>query len=625
MKIEELRLRVSENKGIEKVKALLDCSQYHRQGDLSESIDYAIKAEQLSEQIGFMDGIEEAQIHQIYTYFYHSQIDKAEERIEELLSGKNSSNNPNVRGTCHNIKGRIKIKSGKTGEALRSYLKALDYYLQKSDFRYLMSCYNNIGTCYQEWEEYDKALEYFQLAYNEAEKCGYPGKDIMGFNIGCIQYSKGSYSRALDLFERGIKYFRENNMQSNLADAYLNMGLCFDKLGARDKALSYFNKALELKEKLKDYAGMGKCYEVTGNVYLEMGDFEEAKRNLDKAAEITKGHGLEQELLRVYEHQEKYWERLGEYRQLSEIRKEIVLLRRQVDKKLYDEKLSELETKYQTEIYKNQNRKLDEQNRSMQNQILKLKEVHEDLKQAIKDSAQKLSKQDSILSSQSRMALMGEMISMIAHQWKQPLNIIGVLAQSFEDAWEWGEMTNEYVHKQVKLIMDQISYMSETINDFRSFFKRDKESLYDLGAAIKKGLKLLNYMIKQHSIKLELDLADNCEINGNPNDMIQVVLNIVNNAIDAILESGVSEPEIKVKLTRPDQGVFAVSIYNNGGSVEDSILGRLFEPYFTTKGEKGTGIGLYICRMVVENKYRGQLSIENKSEGVEVLINLPSR
>ncbi|MCF7912964.1 MAG: HAMP domain-containing histidine kinase [Candidatus Cloacimonetes bacterium] len=280
-----------------------------------------------------------------------------------------------------------------------------------------------------------------------------------------------------------------------------------------------------------------------------------------------------------------------------------------------------MEAKYKTEICKLQTRELNEKNKAMQNQIEKLKAVHDQLKNEVEDSVQRINEQGDLLTSQSRMALMGEMVSIIAHQWRQPLNVISVLVQSFEDAWEFEEMTAEYLEKQIKLVMDQIFYMSETITDFRNFFKSDSITDVDLKEVLEKALGLLDYMLKQSAITITTDLAEACLASGNPNEIIQMVMNIVNNARDAMLEDKIEAPVIKISLSKTPENI-AMSIFNKGNQIPEHFRAKLFEPYFSTKGKKGTGIGLYICKMIIENKYHGTIKAVNQDDGVQFIIKI---
>jgi signal transduction histidine kinase len=217
---------------------------------------------------------------------------------------------------------------------------------------------------------------------------------------------------------------------------------------------------------------------------------------------------------------------------------------------------------------------------------------------------------------------MGEMISLIAHQWRQPLNVIGVMVQSFQDAWEFDELTGEFIDQQVDIVMNQIQYMSDTITDFRDFFKPEMAQIFDIREAINKAIHLLGYVFKKYEIKLEKHLEEGCLLNGVPNDLVQVFLNIINNAQQAMRTAEIEYPMVRISMKKAQDNV-VIKLFNIGTKIEDDNIDKLFEPYFTSKGENGTGIGLYICRKIIENKYQGSITANNTDSGVEFIITLP--
>jgi signal transduction histidine kinase len=165
--------------------------------------------------------------------------------------------------------------------------------------------------------------------------------------------------------------------------------------------------------------------------------------------------------------------------------------------------------------------------------------------------------------------------------------------------------------------------MNETINDFRNFFKQGFIELFDLETVIRKSLKLLDYSLAKAKIPLETQFEGKCRISGNPNEIVQVLLNIVNNACEAMQEKNILDPYIKITV-KPEKEMCKISILNKGSALPLEIRNKLFEPYFTTKGNDGTGIGLYICRTIIENKYHGTLSAKNRNEDMEFVIFLPA-
>jgi PAS domain S-box-containing protein len=226
---------------------------------------------------------------------------------------------------------------------------------------------------------------------------------------------------------------------------------------------------------------------------------------------------------------------------------------------------------------------------------------------------------DIMLLRQSRLASMGEMLHNIAHQWRQPLNSVGILVQTIEEYHKSGQLTEKYLNDSVTRAMDQIQHMSRTIDDFRNFFKPDKEAvIFKLSDCIRQSVSIIDASFHNNSIELEQRLDDTIEITGYPNELSQVFLNILNNSKEAFDESRAVKPKVSIRTTR-DNGRTSVIIRDNAGGIPEADIGKVFTPYYTTK-ETGTGIGLYMSKMIIEKNMKGIMSVSNIPDGLEVKI-----
>lgn len=271
-----------------------------------------------------------------------------------------------------------------------------------------------------------------------------------------------------------------------------------------------------------------------------------------------------------------------------------------------------------------------------------LEELNASLKQRIDVEIAKNQKQQSVMAQQGKMVAMGEMMGSIAHQWRQPLNALAIIVQDMRFAQKAGELTGEYMQNMVDKSMEQINFMSKTIDDFRNFFKPDKQkAAFDLFAAVMDSVKLVYAQFKTHAVDIKIRCAEcsyenmeyfnpntvclNYYVFGYQNEFKQVVLNILSNSKDAIIESrGLNGGVIFIDIER-DEDMISVKIADNGGGIPDAIIGRIFEPYFTTKEQgKGTGIGLYMSKMIVEDNMGGKIYCENKEDGAAFTILLNS-
>ncbi|MDZ7819375.1 MAG: HAMP domain-containing sensor histidine kinase [Aliarcobacter sp.] len=227
---------------------------------------------------------------------------------------------------------------------------------------------------------------------------------------------------------------------------------------------------------------------------------------------------------------------------------------------------------------------------------------------------------------------MGEMIGNIAHQWRQPLSVISTCASGIKLEKEINDIKDERLYEALDLIVENTQYLSKTIDDFRNFFKADKIiEDFCVNDSIYKVLKLLKSSIQNHNIEVETYLNGELIINGYPNEFLQVLINILNNAKDALLNQSTNTRFIDIKTYIENQQCI-IEISDNGGGIDETIISKIFEPYFTTKHKsQGTGIGLYMSHQIVVEHMKGNIFaknieiIKNKKvyKGCSIIIVLP--
>jgi PAS domain S-box-containing protein len=234
---------------------------------------------------------------------------------------------------------------------------------------------------------------------------------------------------------------------------------------------------------------------------------------------------------------------------------------------------------------------------------------------------EELREKELLLLQQSRLAAMGDMIGNIAHQWRQPLNMLGLLAQDLPMIYKKGEFTAEYLNGIVKKMLENINHMSKTIDDFRNFFRADKQKVdFKVLEIVNKTLSLLDIGLKALEIRTALVSLNDPVVNGYPSEYAQVLLNIIINARDALVTRHVANPMIKIEVGKEgEQSV--VTITDNAGGIPVDIMDKIFDPYFTTKGpDRGTGVGLYMSKIIVEKNMGGSLTARNLAGGAEFII-----
>ncbi|MGE4398098.1 MAG: PAS domain S-box protein [Campylobacterales bacterium] len=225
---------------------------------------------------------------------------------------------------------------------------------------------------------------------------------------------------------------------------------------------------------------------------------------------------------------------------------------------------------------------------------------------------------------QNKLAEMGAMIGAIAHQWKQPLNAIWLMIQDVKMGYDFGDLTKESMEKFKKDAGEQVSFMNQTIEDFRSFYKPStSKTVFTLKRAVNAVISIIKKQLDKEGIALSVNVDDDIMISGFESEFKQVILNIVNNAKDALASKDIKQKMIHIEASRQNENVL-IKISDNAGGIDEQILSsnKLFEPYFSTKGEHGTGIGLSLSKTIIEKKMGGKLSAANGESGAEFSIEL---
>ena len=240
--------------------------------------------------------------------------------------------------------------------------------------------------------------------------------------------------------------------------------------------------------------------------------------------------------------------------------------------------------------------------------------------------------QERQLSNHSRLAALGEMINAIAHQWRQPLATLGMIIQRMHAIGSTQKLTPEILTEFKTNAMRQVHHMSDTIEEFRGFYRPDKQKiLFSPATCISDSIRLFESHFTSSGISVEVRCTEEKYqlVNGLPNEFKQVILNLLGNARDAILESRnhTGEPRegrIEVRLSVVADTTLNIDINDNGYGIPDNIVPRIFDPYFTTKeASGGSGIGLYMSKMIVEDSLGGRLGLLGKQSGTTFRIELP--
>lgn len=234
-----------------------------------------------------------------------------------------------------------------------------------------------------------------------------------------------------------------------------------------------------------------------------------------------------------------------------------------------------------------------------------------------------LEQKNAVLFHQSKLALIGETLSMIAHQWKQPLTTISINAGSINIKAQTEMLDNDEACRLSNIILQKVEYLGHTIENFKNFFKpEDRSKKVNLKEIIDSAIAILAPILDEYKIQVKMQINSNNEIEVYKNEFTQVIVHILNNAKDALVENKVENPYILIETTN-DENYITIQISDNGGGIDENIISKVFDPYFSTKGKNDTGLGLYMSKIIVEIYLGGIITANNTKDGAIFKLKLP--
>ena len=255
-----------------------------------------------------------------------------------------------------------------------------------------------------------------------------------------------------------------------------------------------------------------------------------------------------------------------------------------------------------------------------------LEELNQSLEEKVKEEIEKNREKEQLLVQKSKFIALGEMISNIAHQWRQPLSELSSILMFIKFKYSINALDDHTMQTKSKEADKVLEYMSHTIDDFRNFFmpKKEKEEFYLL-KSVEIVMNIISSALANYNIKISISIDENIKITTYLNEYKQVLLNIINNAKDVLIEKNIENPLIKIHAFE-DSNYIVLYIEDNGGGILVEPKGKIFEPYFTTKEDSnGTGIGLYMSKIIVEKNMKGKLKVKNIKNGAQFAIYIPKK
>lgn len=257
-------------------------------------------------------------------------------------------------------------------------------------------------------------------------------------------------------------------------------------------------------------------------------------------------------------------------------------------------------------------------------EFLELEHHNKELEKRIKEEVAKNREKDKLMFQQAKLASLGEMLGNISHQWRQPLMEINSLFLPIEAKIALGEtLDKEEILESIDKLNHITKYMSNTIDDFKDFFATDKEKIkFKLIEQINSTINIISGGLKANNIKLDIIIKRNPELVGYKNDYSQVLINIISNAKDVLIQRNIKDPYIKITIYEEENNIIT-TIEDNAEGIKVEPIEKIFEPFFTYEKVNGSGIGLFMSKLIIEKNLNGKLTAKNSSIGAFFKITVP--
>ena len=258
---------------------------------------------------------------------------------------------------------------------------------------------------------------------------------------------------------------------------------------------------------------------------------------------------------------------------------------------------------------------IDEKNKMVKKTTKSLAILNRELDSRVKKEVEKNKEQEQILMQKSKFIALGETISLIAHQWRQPISELGAIILNIKLHHKLNKLDLTMMNKKSNEAETLLEYMSKTIDDFRTFFKPNKtKQNFNINSSTQRVLHITQPMLEEYKIKIIQNIDDTIYINSYQNEFEQVILNIISNAKDAILSDNIEKGNITINIYKENK--IYIKICDNAKGIDEELIDKIFNPYFTTKIEaEGTGIGLYMSKMIIEQNMGGKLEVQSSDRG----------
>ena len=530
-----------------------------------------------------------------------------------------------------NEQGNNYLALNRLEEAADAYLKCLKILEKNQDFAKMCVPMNNIGQIYWYNQDSVKAKEYYLRSLKLAEQYTPESAGDILINLGILAAEQAEFDAAESYYLKALKVLEKFGDNARIPLLYLNFALLYEDCEKFELAGEFHRKTINgFRESHNQFGEMHASMNYSGFL-IKQNKLEEVKKLLDHSFALADEVNAESQKIQLYLHYRDYYEKTRKYKtalMYQEKYHDAEVARLESQQK---EKTADILAKYESEqkekeaaVLREKNREIEKQRHELDIANAKLLNVNKELENRVEDIMAKWQSQVMLNQSQESLNGLVSIVSGIAHQWKQPLNNISLIAQNLVDSYEFDEFSLETLNKFSDQLSSQIHYMADIIDDFAYNFKGMQDNReFHLSHTLKVIRKLLDKTLELENIKTEYIIEHDPLIFGRESEIIQVFMVILSNAIELFQQHKTPDPKIKVMINKMESEVNIV-VFDNGPQVAEKDIEHLFEAYFSTKSKStNTGLGLALARKIISERFDGSIICRNVKTGVEFLIKIP--
>lgn len=554
----------------------------------------------------------------------------ARSKLERIYEKIKDSDDDKAKIKVVNEMGNTYFALGLLDDALRAYMKSLEF-LEKYDNKEQKAIpINNIGQIYWQLGDLDKAREYYQRSYGLVKDTSPSVRADALINLGILEAQQAKLDEAEKYFLEAEKHYMESNESSRHPLICSNLALLYQDKQEKELAEKYYKLAWE--EYKRSGNEFGEMH--TGSNYagflIDNSKLDNVLQILDRCLDLAERFELDDYKLQLYDYYRFYYQKKRKYKSaytyLERLHNTEVELLKSEQKQKIAESLSKFEDEQkekEAKLLRDKNQKIEKQKEELDHAYSRLQKANLELENRFEELLSKWHSREIITRDKEKLDGFQSIISGIAHQWKQPLNYIGICVQNLLDSYEFDEFSTTTLEDFSRQIHDQLKYMADIVDDFAYGFRKMRESEdFKLSHTFEIIMKLMKKSLQLENIELQINFKSDPPVKGRESEILQVFVVLISNAIEIFQMYLPEYRNIIIDVNELADKV-VIDVFNNGPHIPHSVMPHIFEAFYSTKNaQSNTGLGLALARKILKEHFDADIICNNVENGVKFTISI---